>query len=568
MAALEGGNPNFDYAAMVWQAYWLSRDHFGPFVMASGMGMPFKPPMDMMKMAMGMVAQNPDDQVMLPTNMMPLQAVYASGSPKLANDPRQFDPLDFEAFRLDPETFDKTVSVRGQAETMLKESQWAHNFANEHFGAPEAGFGAQQRFMGIMVNMLAQMQAKYAMENLRGEDGLYHDSDGSLDYTANWVMLHTLSDIAGLSSADGRYKNPDMAPMFEGAASGLLQALQDREPESPEEAAAAIRALAYRAYTAADSAVRDDALSKLGSVADGLAAMATKDAVEQAAAIVGLVSAAEATGDDELRQQAASLFEDMESAFDIRHGAFQGKGTYTVDDVAWIIGGLNVLTLRGTQETQEAAKRVLMTFYEATMGVAGMQLSAPPGKNGAMAGEWEKDLPSVLYYHPENTLPPPMAGMLTTPAAEVTWDGESWSVTDTTFVTGGAMHLANELNWFGPHLGSIPFPPIAPEEKQVSEESAESIREIKVNASTFEFSPGELEVEKGETVKFTVTSADTFHTFSVKLNQDAAEDLFSIDLNGGDTKSVTHTFPESGTLYLYCKPHESLGMTGEIHVHE
>jgi hypothetical protein len=27
-------------------------------------------------------------------------------------------------------------------------------------------------------------------------------------------------------------------------------------------------------------------------------------------------------------------------------------------------------------------------------------------------------------------------------------------------VTAGAMHLANELNWLGPHLGSIPFPPI------------------------------------------------------------------------------------------------------------
>ncbi|MBI3958578.1 MAG: hypothetical protein HY328_07200, partial [Chloroflexi bacterium] len=55
--------------------------------------------------------------------------------------------------------------------------------------------------------------------------------------------------------------------------------------------------------------------------------------------------------------------------------------------------------------------------------------------------------------------PPPMSGMLTEPAAEITWDGSTWAVTDDLFVSAGAMHLANELNWLGPHLGSLPFPP-------------------------------------------------------------------------------------------------------------
>lgn len=53
-----------------------------------------------------------------------------------------------------------------------------------------------------------------------------------------------------------------------------------------------------------------------------------------------------------------------------------------------------------------------------------------------------------------------MAGMLTVPAAEITWDGSAWSVTDDTFVTAWAMHLANELNWIGPLLGSVPFPSV------------------------------------------------------------------------------------------------------------
>lgn len=77
-----------------------------------------------------------------------------------------------------------------------------------------------------------------------------------------------------------------------------------------------------------------------------------------------------------------------------------------------------------------------------------------------MAGAWEKELPSVLYYHPENAPPPPMAGMLPVPAEEVSWNGSAWSVTSTRFVPAGAMHLSNELNWLGPHLGSVPFPQV------------------------------------------------------------------------------------------------------------
>lgn len=37
-SGIQGGDPEFNLGAMIWQGYWLSRDHFGPFVMASGMG--------------------------------------------------------------------------------------------------------------------------------------------------------------------------------------------------------------------------------------------------------------------------------------------------------------------------------------------------------------------------------------------------------------------------------------------------------------------------------------------------------------------------------------------------
>ena len=450
---------------------------------------------------------------------------------------------------------------------MLKESQWARNFANVHFGEPTGDFGAQQRFMGIMVNMLAQMQGKYAMENLMGEDGLYHGSDGNLDYTGNWVMLHALSDIAGLAAEEGgRYMNPDMHPMFDGAATMLFQALQDRYPESAQEAAAAIRALSYRAWTATDDQVKSGAISRAKAIADSqLQELGSSDVVDGAAAIVGLVTASIIDSDVGYLDTADTLFQAIQDDFDADHGVFTSKSTSTVDDVAWILGGLNSLVLNGNQDTQEPAKAVLLAFYESTMSVAGMQLSAPPGKNGAMASEWEKDLPSILYYHPADTPPPPMSGKLTVPTAEITFDGHSWEITSDRFVTAGAMHLANEMNWFGPHLGSLPFPPLESTDTMAAT-TDQTPQETNVIASMYHFDPGVLAITKGKPITFTATSTDTFHSFSVKLDADAKDDLFSLDLSGGATKSHTFTPTESGTLYLYCKPHESRGMTGEITV--
>ena len=458
-SGIEGGDPDFNLAAMMWQAYWLSRDQFGPFVMASGMGIPFQPPMETLMQGMAMVAQNPADKVVIPTNLMPLQAIFASGSPNLINDPREFEPLDLEAFRLDPESFDTTISVRGQAETMLKESQWARNFGNAHFGEPDGDFGAQQRFLGLMVSMLAQMQGQYAMQELLGEDGLYHDSDGNLDYTGNWVMLHTLADIAGLT-AGGRYANSESNPMFFGAANGLFQALEARNPDSPQEAAAAVRALAYFSWVNDGDESAGAALTKLRSIADTLQATPTEaGVVEKSAAIVGLTAASVAADDQTYIPAATALFQSMTADFDPDTGVFTSQQVYTSDDVAWIIGGLNFFAQQTGGDIKKEAYRVLLAFYESTISLAGLQLSAPPGKNGALASPWELNLPSVVYYHPADTPPPPMAGKLTVPGEEITWDGSEWRMTSDRFVPASAMHLANELNWMGPHLGSIPFPP-------------------------------------------------------------------------------------------------------------
>ncbi|MCH8007532.1 MAG: cupredoxin domain-containing protein [Chloroflexi bacterium] len=569
-SGIVGGDPEFNYSALVWQGYWLSRDHFGPFVMASGLGIPFEPPMDMLMMAMGMVAQNPSDPVAIPQNMLPLQAIYAAGSPDLVNDPRDFEPIDFEAFRLDPSTFDETVSVRGQAWTMLKESQWAHSFADPHFGDPQGDFGAQQRFIGVMVSLLAQMQGAYAMQNLMGDDGLYHDSDGALDYTGNWVMLHALSDIAGLTGEEGgRYVNPDAHTTFDGAATQLFRTLEEREPESAAEAASAIRALIYLASTTAEPVVRDDALTKANIVAENqLLSFSSEDVTENAAAIAGLVAMAAAEPQDAAQYRAAAdtLYQRLADAFDASHGVFESKSVYRADDVGWIIAALNSLVQQGNDATKPPAARMLLAFYESTMSLGGMQLSAPPGKNGAMAGEFEKDLPSVVYYHPADTPPPPIAGKLMVPAEEITWDGTVWQVTSDRFVPGSAMHLANELNWLGPHLGSLPFPLAAsPSVSRPGEDDGVAETDITVVGKDILFDTDVLLVPAGEEVTITFENLDDNvpHNFHV---QAGAEGDFRTEIeNGPISQTLTFTIDSPGTYTYVCDVHPAT-MLGTITV--
>jgi hypothetical protein len=461
-----GGDPEFNFAALLWQGYWLSRDHFGPFVMQSGMGITFEPPMEMLQAAMAQVAQNPDDQPFLPKNMAPLQAVYASGDPSAIHNLMQVAPDDFSLFRFDPETFDTTIAVAAMAHTMLKESQWARNFSTAHFGALDGDFGAQQRFIGVMVNLLAQMQGRYAIDNLKGSDGLYLDSDGSLDLQGNWTLLQAFADIAGLTSDEGsRYHDPEAAPQWQQAAKELFAALEQRATADALEATSAIRALAYYAWVSPDAGERTQALDKARELADGLLEASPGDNVEKAAALWGLVQVSEIEGDPKYAEKAADWFNDLLTDFDAEHGVFRSISTYTADDVAWLFSGLSAMSQRGHEAQRGPASKMLTAFFESVMDLSGLQLSAPPGKNGAMAGEWEKTLPSVVYYHGAQTPPPPAAGgqfgKAPVPASEIEWDGSQWQVTDDRFTTAWAMHLANELNWLVPHLGSVPFPPVS-----------------------------------------------------------------------------------------------------------
>lgn len=76
----------------------------------------------------------------------------------------------------------------------------------------------------------------------------------------------------------------------------------------------------------------------------------------------------------------------------------------------------------------------------------------------------------------------------------------------------------------------------------------------------YQFAPAKLSFKVGEAVNFKLMAETEFHTFT-------ADDL-KIDqsVDAGQTVEFSHTFDKAGTFKLYCIPHESLGMVGEITV--
>ena len=74
----------------------------------------------------------------------------------------------------------------------------------------------------------------------------------------------------------------------------------------------------------------------------------------------------------------------------------------------------------------------------------------------------------------------------------------------------------------------------------------------------YEFDPAKFAFEVGQEVTFAVTAETEFHTFNVD------ELGIDVSMDAGETKVFTFTFHKAGVYKLFCIPHESLGMVGEI----
>lgn len=186
---LAGGNPNFDSTAAEEEGYWYSRYNMSNLTMISGLGEPFMPDMAMMEQMMQMADANPDDGdvPMPPMGATLLQSIYASGDPHFI---QAIDMADFATMRWDPASFDTTVTSQAMGWTIVKEIEWAKQFhVDGHFGTPQDDFGAQWRFVGMVIVAEAKMQVQYALQMMANAQGLFANSDGVVDWPGQWVML-------------------------------------------------------------------------------------------------------------------------------------------------------------------------------------------------------------------------------------------------------------------------------------------------------------------------------------------------------------------------------------------
>jgi plastocyanin len=105
-----------------------------------------------------------------------------------------------------------------------------------------------------------------------------------------------------------------------------------------------------------------------------------------------------------------------------------------------------------------------------------------------------------------------------------------------------------------------------------TEATAGEERVIEVIARSMDFVPGTeepIQIKVGETIRFVVTTPDIYHTFTVATDESKETVLFNLDVfPGTEPSEIVYTFDEAGSFYLYCIPHENLGMVGSIEVTE
>lgn len=454
---LQGGNPNFDATAAEEEGYWYSRYNLGNLVMRSGLGDTFMPDMDMVQQMIQMADADPNDgdTAMPPQNAALLKSVYASGDPHYT---QRVDVDDFATQRWDPATFDKTVTTPALGWTMIKEIEWAKQFhVDDHFGTPSDSFGAQWRFVGLVLTAEAKMQAQFALQMLKNEQGLIANSDGMVDWRGQWVMLEALSDLGGTlgasvlpHSATNRYADPDASAMFLGAADMLFGALASRQPADTAELSLAIQALTWYAANTTNADNQAQAITLIAQHGDALIGANKDNATRKAYAIRGLIEAYRISRDGKYSTAVASVFDGLAAEYDAAHGIFSSQSSYTVDDVAVIMGALNSIRLFGGDTVDQAtAEQIFTGFFESAVNMSGLQMSAPP-KNVAK-GVFEQDEPDIYYAYPGMPMPPMAGGefgIAPVFATEVSWDGSRWSVTSGRFDAAGAMHASNEFIWF------------------------------------------------------------------------------------------------------------------------
>ncbi len=471
-----GTHDDFDLTAVIEEAYWYSRYNLGHLTMRAGMGDTFMPDMEMVEMMIAMADADPADGdiVSPPMNPALLKSVFASGEPFWTQPAA---PSDFATLRWDPSTFDTRVTGSALGWTILKELEWAKQFHIDwHFGTVDDDFGAQWRFMGLVLTAMAEMQALDWIErHAAGEMTMVDKSDP-------FVMLMALSSLADVLGADAmphsrsnRYYDPESAALFRRVANEQFDRVVVIPSESMtvKELATAIQGLVWYASITADQGRHRRALDHIATLGELLRERSALTAAAKGYAIRGLIEVFRVLDDRDALNAADRLVEELSMDYDEDYGIFRSQLNYSIDDVAAIVGGLNAAMLHGDVHGA-LAEKLLVGFFEAAVNLSGLQLSAPPAEAGKSA--FELGAPDLYYRYPTLPLPGEVGdyGVAPVTASSVAFDPSSntWTVTNTRFDTAGAMHAANEFIWL--HANQVNGFPIVGERAHTEPMSAQT----------------------------------------------------------------------------------------------
>jgi len=443
------------------EGYWYSRYNLGNLTMRSGMGDIAMPEKDVMmkaiaavdadfdpaQMMAGNMAYGDGDHVAPPANVAPLSTVYKAGDPHYTT---AFDGADFGTQRWDPAKMDTRLTGLANGFTILKEAEWARQFhVDDHFGTPSSDFGAYWRFVGMMMNMNAKMQAGSFLRNM----GAYDLSNGG-----DAVMLIALADLADMLAVDhlahsevpNRYQDTAMAKMVENATFTLFQKVEAGTPADIRGQSLAIQSLVWYAAKTASPDHKARAMHKLAALASDLQGATPATAAEQAYLLRGLIDAKRTLGisDGTIRSVGGQFID----GFNTQTGGFDNQSVYSIDDVGAIMGALNALRIFETADVDaDAVNEVFTSFWEHAVNIGGLQQSAPPLTAVKSPFEYEGE-PATFFRYNDSQPMPPMAGgefgIAPVFATSVALGEGAWSVKDPMSDTAGAMHAANEMIWF------------------------------------------------------------------------------------------------------------------------
>jgi len=273
-----------------------------------------------------------------------------------------------------------------------------------------------------------------------------------------FVMLLALSDLAQVLGAgrlphsfSNRYRDPQAAAMLMNAAEEQFDRVAQMpfEGMNAKELATAVQGLVWFAAATSDRGRKLQALKLVKDLGERLMGAPAGTAAEKGYLMRGLIEAYRATKAAKFKRAAAAAFQALAAEYRPDFGIFESQNTYTIDDVAAIVGGLNAVKLFDGVDRAKV-EEIFSGFFESAVDLSGLQQAVPAVAEAK--GKFEQFEPPIYYGYP--TIPSPRQadgpfGLAPVFAGSVTFDpGQGkWTGIDRGFDTAGAMHAANEFIW-------------------------------------------------------------------------------------------------------------------------